>query len=352
MPPRFAPGVLAIGAAAAAAALGKPAAAEAVHLSYNAPAGCPDEAALTEAIATNGAHLMRAPEGLPARTFTLSIAKTTGVSGRLTMRDRDGRESTRVVRGAGCEEVVQALAVIASFALEPDVVASPEPPSTPAPAAAPVRAEPAEPTEPPAPEVREPASDQAEYDTGPLPAGWRFGPSAEGTLGQVGGGAVAAGVAAYVDLVHDVPDLSAFSLRLGAEVAKGVAGYSSTDPYYSAHSTMDVERRVLRLEACPVRAVASQPWSTSTVEAWACGRVDTGVLEVAQGTSDSQTRPWVAPGARVAARWVDHRFFFELEGNLTFPLLREIDLGASERVSYRIPWAVGGGGIGVGWFLL
>jgi hypothetical protein len=355
MPARFAPGVVAFGAAAVAAALGKPAAAEAVHLSYSAPAGCPGEAALTEAIATNGGHLMRAPEELPARTFALTIAKTSNVSGRLIMRDREGRESTRIVRGAGCEEVVQALAVVAAFALEPDVVASPGPPSTPAPAPArelPAPPEPAEPTEPPSPQVHEPARDQSAYDVGPLPAGWRFGASAEGTLGQVGGGIVAPGVAAHVDVVHDVADLSAFSLRLGAEIAKGVARYESTSPYYSTTSTMDVERRVLRLDACPVRAVASQPWSSSTLEAWACGRLDAGVLQVVQSASDSQTRPWVAPGARVAARWVERRFFFELEGNLTFPLLREIVVGASERVAYRIPWAVGGGGIGVGWFLL
>jgi hypothetical protein len=342
---RFAPAAIAFGAAAAVAALGQPAAAEAVHLSYSVPADCPAEAALTEGIAANGGHLMRAPDGLPARSFTLTIAKTTNVTGRLTIRDRDGRESTRVVRGERCEEVVQAVAVIASFALVPDVTASPEPPSTPAPAAAP------EPPEPTAPQVLEPAPDQSAKDSGPLPAGWRFGASAEGTVEQVGGSTFAPGLAAYVDIVHDVPDPSAFGLRLGIEIAKGAAGYEGPSPNLNGLD-MNVERRVLRLDVCPVRAVASQPWSSSTIEAWACGRLDAGVLQFTEGSPGSQVRPWVAPGSKVATRWVDRRFFFELEANISFPLLRETVVDGSGTAVYHVPWAVGGGGIGVGWFLL
>jgi hypothetical protein len=60
----------------------------------------------------------------------------------------------------------------------------------------------------------------------------------------------------------------------------------------------------------------------------------------------------VAPGSKVAVRWVDRRFFFELEGNITFPLVRETVVDASGTAVYHVPWAVGGGGIGVGWFLL
>jgi hypothetical protein len=234
----------------------------------------------------------------------------------------------------------------------PDVTASPEPPGTPAPEAAPEPPEPPELPEPPVRQVLEPARDQSADDSGPLPAGWRFGVAAEGTLGQVGGGAIAPGLAAYVDIVHDVPNLSAFGLRLGAEIAKGVASFESAGPYLYGHASIDVERRVLRLDACPIRAVASQPWSTSTIEAWACGRLDAGVLQATQGSSNSPDRPWVAPGSRVAVRWVDRRFFFELEGNVTFPLLRELVVYGSGTATYRIPWAVGGGGIGVGWFLL
>jgi hypothetical protein len=171
--------------------------------------------------------------------------------------------------------------------------------------------------------------------------------SAEGTLGQLGGSTFAPGLAAYVDIIHDVPDPSAFGLRLGIEMAKGVANDNA-----DGLGQLNVARMVLRMDVCPVRAVASQPWSTSTIEALACGRLDAGVLQFTPDSSDSQARPWVAPGSKVAVRWVDRRFFFEFEANLTFPLFREVVVEGSGTTVYHVPWAVGGGGIGIGWFFL
>jgi hypothetical protein len=318
--------------------------AETIHFSYAAPAGCPSEEALVEAITQDGGHIVRAADGISARAFFVDIREEGDVTGRLLVRDRSGQESTRTIRGARCEDVASSLAVLVSLALEPDATEAP-------PAA--VSRSPAEPPRDP-PAVHDANAGEPPDDTAPLPYGWRVGPSASGTLGFLGSQAVL-GFAGYVDLVHDVPNLSAFAVRLGGEIAFGSIAPSSGTPQPQNVGDVGLTRRVLRLDGCPIRGVVRQPWSSSTIEGWACARFDVGNMDAGDGPA-TQHRTWAAPGPVLRARWVDRRFVFEIEAAVTFPLQREgyVDpsYATSQAPEYRIPAVVAGVGIGAGWFFL
>jgi hypothetical protein len=112
-------------AVAAAEAYAPPSHAETIHFSYAAPAGCPSEGALVEAIAQDGGPLVRAADGISARTFFVEIRQAGDVTGRLLIRDRGGQESTRTIRGTRCEDVASSLAVLVSLALEPGATEAP-----------------------------------------------------------------------------------------------------------------------------------------------------------------------------------------------------------------------------------
>jgi hypothetical protein len=331
---RVSVGAAAFGAAVAATGLAPSAQAEAVHFSYTAPASCPAEAALVEAVVRNGGHMAREAEALPARSFAVSVEEGRAITGHLAVRSLTGEEAVRTIQGARCEDVVSSLGVLVSLALDPDVA----PPAAPEPALAP---------EPPASRAAEKDEATPKEPPGPLPFGWRFGASTEGSLGGLGTG-IAAGLAAYVDLVHDVPDWSAFALRLGAEIAASGTGDNRT-PRFSGRSGL--ERRVLRAEVCPARALVRQPWDASTIELWACARLDAGVVQASSGSLAPVDSAWLAPGPKVTVRWVTRHFFFELGGGLTFPLDRRLALDA-EGDAYRVPGTLGVFGIGVGWFVL
>jgi hypothetical protein len=158
---------------------------------------------------------------------------------------------------------------------------------------------------------------------------------------------MAAGVAAYVDLVHDVPDWSAFALRLGAEVAESSVGNARTTVF----GATNLERRSLRAEVCPARALARQPWDASTIELWACARLDAGVVQATAPSTVPVNNAWLATGPNVAVRWVTRHFFFEVGGGLAFPLERRLTLEA-HGAEYRVPGTLGVVGLGVGWFVL
>jgi hypothetical protein len=335
---RVSVGAAALGAAVAATGLAPTAQAEAVHLSYTAPASCPAEAALVDAVVRNGGHLTREAEALPARSFAVSVEEGRGITGRLAVRSLTGEEAVRTIQGTRCEDVVSSLGVLVSLALDPDVASPAEPEPAPTPGVAP---------EPPASHAAEKDRTTPKDPPGPLPFGWRFGASTEGSLGGLGTD-IAAGLAAYVDLVHDVPDWSAFALRVGAEIAASSTGDNRT-PNFSGRSGL--QRRVLRAELCPARALVRQPWDASTIELWACARLDAGVVQASSGSFAPVDTAWLAPGPKLAVRWVTRHFFFELGGGLMFPLDRRLALDAYGD-AYRAPGTLGVFGIGIGWFVL
>jgi hypothetical protein len=186
------------------------------------------------------------------------------------------------------------------------------------------------------------------------------GLAAEGAVSGLG--SIGLGLAAYLEVVRDVPGGFMPALRLGVELARGSASSGSEGAFRfdgaavgSPEETASLTRRVARFDACPLRAIAARPWSPSPIEAWACARVDAGVvgataLDVAEAT-DMQ-RAWVAVGALAHVRWVVSRFFVDLEGGITFPLLRERFYVQPSILVYQVPTVTGAGGFALGAYFL
>jgi hypothetical protein len=66
--------------------------AEPVHLTYHAPAQCPDESALLEMVSRDGGRLVRVPDETPARSFVLRIEGGDLLRGRLLVRGPTARK--------------------------------------------------------------------------------------------------------------------------------------------------------------------------------------------------------------------------------------------------------------------
>ena len=322
---------------------------EPVHLTYDAPARCPSEAALLETIARDGGRLVQVPYEQPARSFRLHIEGTDPIVGRLVIRRRDGREAPREVDDIDCDVVMRALAVLVALSLKP-VSPEPEPPasetSTPSPqepgfdgplppvpglAAGPL---PIEPTrseyDDPRPSVRR-------------PQGWRFDFSGEGTMSTGAVPSLDPGLAAYLELLDEIPSFFAPSIRLGVEIS-AKQGFAAAD---------NVSRLVARLDACSFRAAATRPWSDDALTLEPCARIDVGRVDLQSWATGAQTRterPWVAPAALLRLRWTSPGVFVELEGGALFPLIR--DHFSVDGSSFAVPPIGATTGLGFGVFVL
>jgi hypothetical protein len=319
--------------------------AEAVRFSYEAAASCPKEAQFVEAVLENGGPFAHAAAGAPAREIRVRIAQGDHVTGQVVVRDRTGTEAVRTIVGERCEDVAGALAVLVSLTLEP-AAAAPEPAAMPSPAPA-ARATSAARAEVVPPSAERPAAPEA------LPPGWRLGASAGGTVSGLG--SMGLGVAAYVEVIRDVRDGFAPALRLGVELAHGDASVATSGASGPNNDTVSLSQRLVRLDACPLRAVAMRPWSPAPIEAWACARLDAGVLDAIASNLPGATnmqRAWMAAGSLVHVRWVVRRFFVDLEGGIVVPLLRERFYVEPSTGVYQVPTVTGAGGLALGVYFL
>jgi hypothetical protein len=119
----------------------------AVGLAYEAPEGCPSQQEFVAAVAARGADFDGVGPAGAHRVMVVAIRKQDGgFAGAFQVRDGETATNKREVRGPGCAEVVEALAVVTAIALRPEIAAAPDPSTA---AAPPVKALP--------PAVREPA---------------------------------------------------------------------------------------------------------------------------------------------------------------------------------------------------
>src|SRR5215471_10672467 len=92
---------------------------EAIRLTYEAPAGCPDEAALVERIQAR-LPLRLAGDAEPVPSFAVVVRSRGEVLvGQVASTSDTGETATREVTGANCSDVVDALALIVTMALAP-----------------------------------------------------------------------------------------------------------------------------------------------------------------------------------------------------------------------------------------
>jgi hypothetical protein len=114
--------------------------AQAQTLEYRASGGCATEADFIAAVAARGGHFSALPADEAGRVLSVSIGVESGLF-RGTLQERRGADASvaRDVHGASCEEVVDALAIVAAIALRsPSAAPSNAEPKSVSPATPPV----------------------------------------------------------------------------------------------------------------------------------------------------------------------------------------------------------------------
>jgi hypothetical protein len=344
---RWRPGFLVAGAVAGAAAPSTALAAssEPIHLQYDAANTCPSGADFLDLVHADGGKLTEPRSTEDSRAVSVSIEGSGPFRGRLHVRAPDGAEADRRIEGETCDEVARALAIMLVLAV--DMQAPPPPASESPPRVAPTPRD-----DPEAPTV---------LLVRPLER-WRVGLSASGTIGTGASPGPDPAVAAYVEVAYDGAGALSPSFRVGAETGAtwtiNEEAQSSPAPLsgLSTGPEATLQHKLARLDACPVRWIAAQPWDADYLSAQPCARVEAGTLDVRSniGSGNETKRLWLAAGATLRVRWMlFHGAFFEAEGGVLFPLLR--DRFFLERPStdvFVVPAAGGMAGIGFGMFVL
>lgn len=288
-------------------------------LRYSASSGCPDEAAFRAQLASRLNAPVETKSGL---SLFVEVAVAEPSHGTLVVVDATGTSVRREVDGATCDEVVDAIALMAAVLLEgrsEPGVQSAEPPM------------PTPPRTPPRGVVARDVDSRPTASPASVPLGWAVGAHAV-LLGGVAP-SLAAGVRAMAELGIDRPGVFRPALRLSfAWTARTSAPTAVSNTHLSFLSG--------RAEACPLRLEGAHAALVP------CATFDLGRIAVDPGTG-SRARLWLAPGIVARATWSVTRFLdLEVEGGLAFPLLRYHFFFEPEPQVYRVPAVGGTGGLG------
>jgi hypothetical protein len=315
-------GVLGFAPGARAAGSGQP-----FRLEYWARGQCPDAVEFARQIQSRAPRLRPAEADEPALGFYAELDASGGsATGRLTARSPDGREVKREVRGATCDDVVTALALIAALAADPT-----QPVEAP-----PTRAKPAQRRK--APRTADPALDDPNYEL--LSEPLVRDPAQRWTYG-IGGGlafdssiAPSPGYGLSVAFAAEGPGGSAVRPLYVLSANRAAAASTETSAGNAAFTWL-----AFRLTGCPVRWPEQTPLYLRP-----CAFLDAGGLEgkVSFGAeSRDKTEAWFALGAfgRIEAL-VGEVVAFELDGGVSLPLRHdEFRAGESQSVAFRVPEA-------------
>jgi hypothetical protein len=284
------------------------------RLEYWAEGHCPDAIEFARQIQTRAPRLRPAEADEPALGFYAELVERRGsATGRLTARTPDGREVRREVRGATCDDVVTALALIAAVAADPS-----QPVAAPA-----TGAEPASPAQPAAPARHHVQDDlPVEELEPPDPAlRWTFG---------VGGG-----------LSFDSSIAPSPGYGLGVEFDAEGKGGSALRPLFGLSAIRAAASSftwlAFRGTVCPLRLPEATPLFIRP-----CLFLDAGVLQgnvSLDGSSPDESKSWFAAGgfARVEAL-ADEVLSFQLDGGVTAALKRDtFDAGSGDGSAFRVP---------------
>jgi hypothetical protein len=334
---------------------------EAVRFVYDVPAPCPSESDFVDMVARDGGQFVRAPGLQSARTLRVHVEGTDPVHGRLVLRGADGSEAVREIDGARCDDVVRSLAVLVALSVEPTVPTAPESrapvPGLRAPAGPSASASaPGSGAAPGLASASGEAGANREVESSPdsselrdVSDEWR---SHQGLRVDVSGGFTLSGdvspssdpaFAAYVEVLDETPRFLAPSIRVGVELAPGESILFTT-----------FSKVVGRVDACPLRGMLARPWSDDAFTLQACARIDVGRLQF--GNQDpgavEARRLWIAPAGLLRLRWTSPRFFGEVEGGISFPLVRESLSVDGQAPEFEIPSRAATTGLAFGVFIL
>lgn len=327
---------VAITAATAASCLTSPCSAEpaaasaaggqAFRLEYWAEGHCPDAIEFARQIQTRAPRLRPAIADEPALGFYAELSESAGSAfGRLTARTPDGREVRREVHGATCDDVAEALALIAALAADPtqtQVSAAPTARTSP-PSGALHRQLPHRELDVPDPDLVEP----------PDPAQrWTFGVGAG--LGFDSSIAPSPGYGLGVEFAAEGKGGTPLRPLFALSAIRAAAASTQARASIASFTWL-----AFRGTVCPVRWPEETPLFVRP-----CLFLDAGLLEgkVSLGAlSLDQTKSWFATGAfaRVEAL-ADEVLSFQLDGGVTAALKRDaFDAGPGAENAFQVPSA-------------
>jgi hypothetical protein len=263
-----------------------------IRISYDAPASCPAQSALYDAIQARTEHVRAATADEPALEVSVRVTRTErGFAGEVRETVNHNESSARTMDGDTCKDVVEALSLTIALSVDPNAHA-PIPKRSPA-ASAPVVCPP--PAEPPTVVVT-PAPPELEV--------------------EIGLGAIATEILTS-DLSAGGALAGTLSRKLGENrsASLGLALFFASTGVFSTPSNHQSDFAGLALDACPVR------WQYGSIELGPCALAMAGVFEAAgRGVSDPVT---------VEHGWWSAGLDFQLSVLLGSGFVLESALGAS-----------------------
>jgi hypothetical protein len=303
---------------------------QAFRLEYWAEGQCPDAIEFARQIQTRAPRLRPAVADEPALGFYAELSERAGAAtGRLTARTPDGREVMREVHGATCDDVVEALALIAALAADPTQAAA----AGAVHAAAPLGSSPS-----PSPSRRQLARrhldlPEPEVVEPPDPAQrWTFGVGAG--LGFDSSISPNPGYGLSVEFAAEGKGGTLFRPLFALSAIRAAAATTETQAGYASFTWL-----AFRGAACPLRWPEDTPLFVRP-----CVFFDAGVLEgnvSLEALNHDQSKSWFAVGsfARVEAL-ADEVLSFQLDGGVTAALKRDsFDAGYGAQSAFQVPAA-------------
>ena len=336
---------------------------EAIRWTYDAPAGCADEATFAQKLLAKTDRAYRAAGDEPATVFdiTISIAGT-GFAGRIDMTDKQGARSTRKIEGPSCNEVMDAVALVCAVVVDPTAGMTSKPPQPTQPAETqpqpePPQPEPPAPTQPaptqpaptqpaptqPAPTQPAPTAPAAPAIAAPPPPptddGWDFRLGLQGVVTGLLTSDALFGGQLFVELSQRPAHRVAFDIRLSAQLSSAgevvVRDGGGSFSFYTG-----------RAELCPLRALASDELRLPLCLLGELGAVDAEGRDVE--APRQALRGWFSPGIAARFQWLLHEsVMLELEGSSAFPVTRHSYRFEPDSPLYTIPIVFVRGGAGL-----
>jgi hypothetical protein len=303
---------------------------EAVHIDYAAPGECPAGPEVETLIAERTSRFRSVDEAQATRTFAIAIETTpAGFEGRLSVRDAQGSRPVRVITGAACRDITDAVALIVALAIDPRALLAPAKPSAPAPAPAPPP-----PTIAPAPADHASSTDSAE-SRAPWDAYAALQTRMTGALAPV----PVFGAMASAEIEPRVRAVLAPAFRLGAQggLAKTVDTRRGAAHFWWAAASAAI---------CPIAIGVGD-----RVVLRPCVAADAGKESVSgDQTADARNVSplWLDIGAIGRLQWkIGDALRVEAEGGAILPLVRNIFFFDPDTTVHHVPFVGYAAGIGL-----
>jgi hypothetical protein len=314
--------------------------ADAIHITYTAPAGCPSDAAFLWQVRSR----VREVHALATRYEIVVTSDARQVRGVLRVQE-ESRETVRHLTGASCEEVAEGLALIMALLIDPGASTAPArdlPPATP-----PASREPVQPPKLPPPEgLPEPSDTAVALHPSPPPSP---PPSRHVSL-EAGGvlflrNAIAPGVNAsggpFVETEILGSGLVSPRLRMSVE-------FGSSQPVFVGDGRADFSWTTGILDSCAVVQLVR-----SRLALPLCVGLDFGrIVATGSHVPDPQTerKAWLSIDTTARVDWspADGSWFLELDAGAQTPLYRARFYFSPSTTLYTTPKVAAFAGIGVG----